>query len=712
MYPCPRFLGLSLALLLVAACSDSGGTGTDDNPLPVATRLSPSFAEVGSDGLTLSVEGSGFTEESTALWGGASRSTSFVSAGRLQFELTAADLDSSGTVPVTVRTPAPGGGTSAALSFTIQPRPVATIELDPVASTLVPGQEAIVTAVLRSSDGEVLADRTPTWSSSDSAVATVVAGVLSGVGPGSATITAAIESATAEVQVEVVAGGMALPEGAVITAGAVTLTVPAGAVPAALALTVTPNPSPPGTAAVVAGTAFDLGPDGATFGQPVTVEITYDPADRPSGASAADLIVQRWNGSAWESLSAPAVDSLEHRVWGTTTGFSTFAIVHAPSVPEWRQVEGHPGEGWSEQWGDWTVAAGRLWVVENEARSDELPRVHWTDDGVLWNSLDPTTLGYPDLEIAQDSWRGNNLMATGTDAEVVIATLFQDPSESVPGGHLSRREIWVLRGTPGDWTLQGPSNAPGLDEDQIPDDGQYRFSTSSMNGPTASWGDQVVLLPRGIWWYPWATTDQSFVSLTSDPSELWQFFAKREYPWGVNGFQWMTGAAGTPWGYFAVGHIGFETVVWYSADGHLWDVIADPVDAFGGSLEESAKVWSGAMMYGPRGLLMARVRDSGVEQTVAWRTEDGQTWHEALIDDEAFGDPQGFMAGDHYVVVTTSTDRSSDVTLRQVWVSRDAENWVHIPEGPGFDKIIGWDGKLWGFREGEVWELDISRIGA
>ncbi len=586
---------------------------------------------------------------------------------------------------------------------------MATIELTPAASTLVPGQTTTLTAVLRSADGEELTDRTPNWTSSDPTVASVDDdGVVAGVAPGSVTVSAAAEGVTAEADIVVVPGGMALPEGSTVATGAVTLTVPAGAVSTALALTVTPDETPPGTATVVPSTAFVLGPEGASFDQPVTVGIAYDPADVPAGAAAGDLFIGRWDGSAWQPLTDAAVDSVAHRVSGTTTGFSPFAVVASP--PEWRRVVGHPGEGWSAHWGDWTVAAGRLWVVENDESSEELPRIHWTDDGVTWQSQDPETLGFPDLRIGYDGFSANNLLTTGTEDEVVIVTYFSHPGNSVVTGSLARHEVWVVRGTPGNWTVQSPANAPGLEEDQIPDAGQYRFSVSAMNGARTSWGDRVVFLPRSNWWYPFVTTDQSFLSLTSDATDVWQMYARREYPWGVNGYQWMTDAAGTPWGFFAVGHIQYDTAVWFSADGHLWDVVADPVDAFGGSREVSAQVWAGATLYGPAGLLMARVRDTPSEQVVAWRTEDGQTWTEAVIEDETFGDVRGFMAGDRYVLTAYRTT-SLNSRFRPVWVSSDGDTWVRLPEGPDFDKIIGWGDRLWGFRSGEVWEFDLSRLG-
>jgi hypothetical protein len=52
-------------------------------------------------------------------WNGGDRATTFVSGGQLTAAITAADLTTAGSFPVTVYTPAPGGGTSAAAAFTV-----------------------------------------------------------------------------------------------------------------------------------------------------------------------------------------------------------------------------------------------------------------------------------------------------------------------------------------------------------------------------------------------------------------------------------------------------------------------------------------------------------------------------------------------------------------------------------------------------------------
>jgi hypothetical protein len=94
-------------------------------PVPVATSLSPATAVAGSAGLTITVNGSGFVASSVARWDGASRTTTFVCATQLRFDVTASDLTTAKSVSVSVFTPAPGGGTSANLTFTISAAPTA-----------------------------------------------------------------------------------------------------------------------------------------------------------------------------------------------------------------------------------------------------------------------------------------------------------------------------------------------------------------------------------------------------------------------------------------------------------------------------------------------------------------------------------------------------------------------------------------------------------
>ena len=90
-----------------------------DNPVPATTSISPTKANVGSSGFTLTVNGSSFVNGSTVQWKGAALTTTFVSSSQLTAAVPSTDLATAGTVNVTVVNPAPGGGASGAQTFTI-----------------------------------------------------------------------------------------------------------------------------------------------------------------------------------------------------------------------------------------------------------------------------------------------------------------------------------------------------------------------------------------------------------------------------------------------------------------------------------------------------------------------------------------------------------------------------------------------------------------
>lgn len=125
-------IGLLAALTLATInCggSSSGGSSSDkNNPAPLLTSLSPLYAQEGSPAVTLTAVGSSFTSGSVIKWNGSNRTTVYVSSAQLKTTLAPADIATSGTAAITVYTPTPGGGTSAALNFIIT-------TVDPVAIT-------------------------------------------------------------------------------------------------------------------------------------------------------------------------------------------------------------------------------------------------------------------------------------------------------------------------------------------------------------------------------------------------------------------------------------------------------------------------------------------------------------------------------------------------------------------------------------------------
>lgn len=109
-------------------------TFTVENPVPTLLLLTPSSAVAGTSAFTLTLDGSGFVPASVVQWNGTPRTTTFLSGARLRAAITASDIATPTTVPVTVFNPTPVGGTSNDLTFTIlaaQPLAITTTQLPP-----------------------------------------------------------------------------------------------------------------------------------------------------------------------------------------------------------------------------------------------------------------------------------------------------------------------------------------------------------------------------------------------------------------------------------------------------------------------------------------------------------------------------------------------------------------------------------------------------
>src|ERR1022692_3945706 len=121
-----------------------------NNPQPAITSLSPSSVPAGSSPLTLTINGSGFIASSTVTFNGVSHAARFVNSGQLTITLAASDLAAAGSLAVVVSNPAPGGGSSNAAAFTVQPAAVVPTltSLTLSASTVVGGNSVMATAAL------------------------------------------------------------------------------------------------------------------------------------------------------------------------------------------------------------------------------------------------------------------------------------------------------------------------------------------------------------------------------------------------------------------------------------------------------------------------------------------------------------------------------------------------------------------------------------
>lgn len=92
--------------------------------VPVVTSLLDSSTTAsGQESFDIYVNGSGFVDNSQVFFNGTARPTQTNNSGQVKATLNAADLSTPGTYPVRVVNPAPGGGTSNSVDFTVRAWP-------------------------------------------------------------------------------------------------------------------------------------------------------------------------------------------------------------------------------------------------------------------------------------------------------------------------------------------------------------------------------------------------------------------------------------------------------------------------------------------------------------------------------------------------------------------------------------------------------------
>jgi Domain of unknown function (DUF4214) len=148
--------------ITVFSPAPGGGTSTAlnlnvNNPAPAITTLAPANVTAGSAAFALAVNGSNFVNGAVVKFNGSDRVTSFVSGAQLTAQLTAADVTAAGNFSVLVVNPAPGGGSSSPVNFTVNnPAPsltslapaTATVG-DPAFTLTVDGSNFIDTSVIK-----------------------------------------------------------------------------------------------------------------------------------------------------------------------------------------------------------------------------------------------------------------------------------------------------------------------------------------------------------------------------------------------------------------------------------------------------------------------------------------------------------------------------------------------------------------------------------
>lgn len=126
------------------------------------------------------------------------------------------------------------------------------------------------------------------------------------------------------------AGDLVGPSGGKVTADGVELVVPAGALSKDVVITIEPTTSAPSPLdARVVGATYLLGPEGLTFGKPVTLTLPFDPTRVPAGtsSSAIEILTAPRGSRSYAPLPTTAVDGTHVRA--EVSHFSYFV----PAIP-------------------------------------------------------------------------------------------------------------------------------------------------------------------------------------------------------------------------------------------------------------------------------------------------------------------------------------------------------------------------------------------
>ena len=112
-----------------------------------------------------------------------------------------------------------------------------------------------------------------------------------------------------------------------VTAGTTAQTADGGLLEAIEILPVEDPPSDPGNANVL-GLAYDFGPNGAVFDQPITITLEYDPSLIPAGVPEEDLVIAYYDTTtgSWIELECD-VDPVTNTITAYVEHFTVFAVM-------------------------------------------------------------------------------------------------------------------------------------------------------------------------------------------------------------------------------------------------------------------------------------------------------------------------------------------------------------------------------------------------
>jgi 6-phosphogluconolactonase (cycloisomerase 2 family) len=142
-------------LLAVSGLASCGGNSSKAQlpPPPTITSISPNSAVAGGAAFTLTINGTNFVASSTVNFVGAR--TTFVNSAQLTAAIPASSIASAGMSAVTVTNPAPGGGTSNAINFTVTSSTSSVPTINSLFPSCVPAGEQFLNQFFNSENNQL-----------------------------------------------------------------------------------------------------------------------------------------------------------------------------------------------------------------------------------------------------------------------------------------------------------------------------------------------------------------------------------------------------------------------------------------------------------------------------------------------------------------------------------------------------------------------------
>ncbi len=189
--PSSKLSSVATLRVSVGTAPPGGGASKDVtfsvvNPTPKVTALTPLSVVAGSSATSLSVTGDDFVQGAKIVFGTTDLTTTFTSKTSLAATIPSNLLGTSGSVPVTVINPSPGGGQSTPISFTVSNPSASISSISPATASIgsgavvltVNGNGFIATSTILFNGGAL----TTTFSSSIKLTATIPAASLQTAG--------------------------------------------------------------------------------------------------------------------------------------------------------------------------------------------------------------------------------------------------------------------------------------------------------------------------------------------------------------------------------------------------------------------------------------------------------------------------------------------------------------------------------------------------